>query len=77
MAIKGACEHTQGYNSSPIAIIFGIQLVWVLIKVGIVNEPYPARENGSTGLRKLPISPFIGIFVLTRELLSWLRALHL
>ena len=26
------CEHTQGYNSSPIAIIFGIQLEWVLIK---------------------------------------------
>ena len=42
------------------AIIFGIQIVYVLIKVGIVNEPYPARENGPTGLRKKsPISPFI------------------
>ena len=44
------CEHTQGYNTSPIAIIFGIQLVWVLIKVGIVNDPYPTWENGQTGL---------------------------
>ena len=55
------CEHTQGYNSSPIAIIFGM-LVWVLIKVGIVYEPYPTRENGPTGLRKKnPLSPFINI----------------
>ena len=58
MAIKGACEHIQGYNSSPIAIIFGIQLVWVQIKVGIVNEPYPTRENGED-LEKSNISPFI------------------
>ena len=50
MAIKGACEHTQGYNSSPIAIIFGIHLVWVQIKVGVVNEPYPSRENGPLDL---------------------------
>ena len=57
MPIKGACEHTQGYNSSPIAIIFGIQLVWVQIKVAIVNEPYPNRENGPTGLRKIPYKP--------------------
>ena len=56
MAIKGACEHTQGYSSSPIAIIFGIQLVWVLIKVGIVNEPYPTRENGPTGLMAVSLA---------------------
>ena len=31
------CEHTQGYNSAPIAIICGTQLLWVLIKLGIVN----------------------------------------
>ena len=55
--IYGVCEHTQGYNSSPIVIIFGIQLVWVQIKVGIVNEPYPTRENGSTGLIKIPYKP--------------------
>ena len=55
--IYGVCEHTQGYYSSPIAIIFGIQLVWVQIKVGIVNEPYPARENGSAGLIKIPYKP--------------------
>ena len=57
MAIKGACEHTQGYSSSPIAIIFGIQLVWVQIKVGIVNELYPTRENDQTRLRKVPYKP--------------------
>ena len=49
------CEHTQGYNSSPIAIIFDIQLVLMLIKVGIVNEPYPTRENGPTGLFENPL----------------------
>ena len=57
--IYGVCEHTQGYNPSPIEIIFGIQLVWVLIKVGIVNKPYPIRDNGQTGLRQIPYSPFI------------------
>ena len=51
--LYGVREHTQDYNASPIAIIFGIQLVWVLLKVGLVNEPYPTRENGPTGLRAL------------------------
>ena len=58
-----ACEHTPGYNSSPIAIIVNIPLVWVLIKIGIVNEPYRTRENGPTGLRE-------SVFVLTKESLS-------
>ena len=49
------CEHTPGYNSSSIAIMFGIHLVWVLIKVWIINEPYSTRENGPTGLRKIPL----------------------
>ena len=55
------CEFVNTLNSSPIAIIFGIQLVWVLIKVGIVNEPYPTRENGPTGLIKIPYEPLIYI----------------
>ena len=53
------CEHTQGFNYSPIAIIFGMQLVWVLMNVWIVNEPYPTREMAQLDLEKSPIATFI------------------
>ena len=56
----GVCEHTKSYNST-IAIVFGIQIVWVLMKVEIVNEPYPTREPVQPDLEKSPISPFINI----------------
>ena len=60
--IYGVCEHTQGYNSSPIAIIFDIYLVWVIIMVLIVNEPYPTWAKGPSRLRKLLIGPFTSVF---------------
>ena len=53
--IYGVFKLTKGYNSTPIAIIVDKQLVWVLMKVGIVNESYPTRESCPTGLRKNPI----------------------
>ena len=64
--------NTHGYNYSPIAIIFDIQLEWVLMKGGIVNEPYPTRENGPTGLRKIPYMPLHKYQL--RELVNTLKA---
>ena len=39
---------------------------------GIINEPYPTRENGPTGLRKIPYKPLHKYQL--RELLNTLKA---